>query len=340
MIWYGLATVLPAALIALACVLQGMWCFAALLGMTLYVVLMDSAPLAPLAKRDDEQSLRLGDCLTICLGVVHFVVLGLAVWGLTQGTMGVWHVLALGSAVGLWLGQVSNPNAHELIHRSGRGYRALGVAIYVSLLFGHHVSAHRLVHHVHVATDKDPNSAKRGEGFYRFWFRAWWGSFVAGWRAEKARRQKRPSWKHPYLIYSLGAGLCLLGAFGISGGWGVVALVAVTGHAQVQLLLADYVQHYGLRRSLIKAGRYEPVKAYHSWNAPHWYSAAMMLNAPHHSDHHLFPDRKFPQLDVSPDLPMLPYSMPVMAVIALCPPWWRHVMDCRLADLTVRPSES
>jgi alkane 1-monooxygenase len=330
MIWYGLATLLPVVLIVLACVLQAVWCFAALVGMTLYVVMMDAVPTAPLAKREDARSLRAGDRLTLCLGIVHFLVLGLAVWGLTRGALGVGQILALGSAVGLWLGQVSNPNAHELIHRSGRGHRALGVAIYVSLLFGHHVSAHRLVHHVHVATDKDPNSAKRGEGFYRFWWRAWRGSFVAGWRAENARRHERPAWKHPYLIYCAGAALCLLGAYGVSGGWGVIALIAVTGHAQVQLLLADYVQHYGLRRQLVKTGRYEPVKAHHSWNAPHWYSAAMMLNAPHHSDHHLYPDRTFSQLDVSPDLPMLPYSMPVMAVVALCPPWWRRVMDQRV----------
>ncbi|MFB0931524.1 MAG: fatty acid desaturase [Ascidiaceihabitans sp.] len=81
---------------------------------------------------------------------------------------------------GLWLGQVSNSNAHELFHRSSSGPRQLGVAIYCSLLFGHYASAHPKVHYVYVATDRDPNSAQSGEGFYRFLIRAWLGGFHEG----------------------------------------------------------------------------------------------------------------------------------------------------------------
>ena len=58
----------------------------------------------------------------------------------------------------------------------------------------------------------------------------------------------------------------------------------------------------------------------------------MMLNAPRHSDHHLRPARAFPQLEITPEtMPVLPHSLPVMAVVALVPPLWRRVMDHRVA---------
>ena len=108
--------------------------------------------------------------------------------------------------------------------------------------------------------------------------------------------------------------------------------VGVAAYAQLQLLLSDYVQHYGLRRGLRADGRREPVGPQHSWNAPSWYSGAMMLNAPRHSDHHLRPGRAFPDLSLDPvKMPMLPRSLPVMATIALVPPLWRRVMDRRAA---------
>ncbi len=94
----------------------------------------------------------------------------------------------------------------------------------------------------------------------------------------------------------------------------------------------SYVQHYGLRRHKLPDGKTEPIGPRHSWNTGAWYSAAMMLNAPRHSDHHLRPARAFPALEIAPDtMPMLPRSLPVMGVIALVPPIWRRVMDARVA---------
>jgi len=103
------------------------------------------------------------------------------------------------------------------------------------------------------------------------------------------------------------------------------------GLAQVQILLSDYVQHYGLERGEKENGKLEPVGPQHSWNAPHAVTAAMMLNAPRHSDHHMRPARAFPALEVTQEMPKLPYSLPIMAVIALVPPLWRRVMDRRVA---------
>jgi alkane 1-monooxygenase len=277
-----------------------------------------------------------GHALSALIGVVHFAVLAGCVWGISKGD----HLSILDKALifagaGLWFGQVSNSNAHELIHRSARRPRRLGVAIYCSLLFGHHASAHPKVHHVHAATDNDPNSAHLGEGFYRFLARAWIGGFRAGLKAENIDRARAsrvlPAWQHPYVSYLIGAGATVLLAFAIGGIMGFVALLALTAYAQIQLFLSDYVQHYGLRRLQGDDGRIEPMGPNHSWNAPHKYSSAMMLNAPRHSDHHMRPTRSFPLLEIEPTkMPVLPHALPVMAVIALVPKLWRRIMDKRV----------
>jgi len=95
--------------------------------------------------------------------------------------------------------------------------------------------------------------------------------------------------------------------------------------------MTDYVQHYGLMRKLLKNGKYEPVSPKHSWNAPHWFSAHMTLNAPHHSDHHASPAKPFTDLDNhQATSPQLPHSIPFMACIALWPRKWRAMMNPRV----------
>ncbi len=168
------------------------------------------------------------------------------------------------------------------------------------------------------------------------------GSFRAGLRAETVlrRRAAQPPLmlSHPYVAYCGGAVLMIALAYGLAGLGGILVLMALTGYAQMQLLVSDYVQHYGLRRTAAADGTLEPAGPQHSWNAPHWYSAAMMLNAPRHSDHHTNPSRPFPGLRLDADtMPMLPHSLPVMGAIALCPPLWRRMMDPRAARWRGKP---
>ncbi|MEL6887533.1 MAG: alkane 1-monooxygenase [Pseudomonadota bacterium] len=319
---YAIATLVPAALLAAACVWGGGWAVAAMLAIAVVVFFLDklSIEMAP----SDAHGHRLSEVL----GLVHFALLALAVWSMGQPLPLLDKVLIV-LGCGLYFGQISNSNAHELIHRSARLPFWLGAACYTSLLFGHHTSAHRLVHHVHAATDRDPASARLGEGFWAYLPRTWVGSFHAGLRAERARRDG-VRWPAPYLWYEFGALTSLGLAALLAGAAGVAGLIAIAAYAQVQLMLSDYVQHYGLRRATRADGRAEPMGPQHSWNTPHWYSSAMMLNAPRHSEHHMHPARPFPALGLDADtMPMLPRPLPVIAVVALIPPLWRRVMDRR-----------
>lgn len=297
---FAVASFLPGLSLALACVLGGPWPLIAVLSITVFVFFLDKLPVRP-APTDAS-----GHRLSEILGIAHFPLLGLTVWAIGQDVALLEKVLLV-VAAGLYFGQVSNSNAHELIHRADRWAFQVGAVCYASILFGHHASAHRLVHHVHAATPADPATARLGEGFWAYLPRAWLGGYRDGLKA----------------------------AYALAGGAGVAGLLIVSAYAQIQLMLSDYVQHYGLMRRSLPDGRFEPMGPAHSWNARQWYSAAMMLNAPRHSAHHARPATSFPQLELDTGtMPMLPHSLPVMAVLALVPPLWRRVMDKRVKRWT------
>lgn len=328
---FTFATLLPTALLIAAAIFGGAWVAIALLTITVFTWRVDK--LTPSAA-DPGAEFPSGDTLSATLALLHLPMLTLAVWAIGGGSgLGIIERLGLLISYGLFFGQVGHPNAHELIHRPNRWLRRLGKMVYATLLIGHHTSAHPLVHHVHVATERDPSSAPRGQGFWRFAPQCWLGGFRAGLDAENKRYANRSQLAHPYLHYTLIA-LITLGCAGLMGLGPLLALLAVAGYAQIQIMLADYVQHYGLRREVLENGRIEPVGPQHSWNTPHRYSSAMMLNAPRHSDHHLNPTRPYPGLRLDHQMPLLPFALPTMAVIALWPRLWRRIMDPRLDALT------
>ncbi len=329
MIWFVIASVLPTILVCFACYMGGVWPLIALMVMTVGVFFMDR-----LGRHLSAGGSAVLRALPLGLALLHLLILCVVVPASVAHPLP--QMIFLMLTCGLILGQISHPAAHELIHAKNKWHRRAGQLIYSSLLMGHHVSAHMRVHHTHVATPADPNTARHGEGFHTFLGRAWIGSFRAGFRAEQRLRQNKPQTfnrlRHPYVSYllwgliSLGIVTCLAGPAGL-GMW-----VFVSIYAQTQILMADYVQHYGLQRRQRPDGSLEPVKPEHSWNAPHWYSSAMMLNAPRHSDHHVRPTKTFPELHLTQDMPTLPYALPVMAVIALCPPVWHRIMTRRLLE--------
>lgn len=333
MLRFAIATLAPVGLLVLSAVLGGYWTVAALLYLTVFTFLLDhiQALAAPQAPEGAEFPAAPG--LSFILALAHFVLLGLGIAALSgMGDLPLWARLCHFAALGLFLGQISNSNAHELIHHPTRWMSHLGTLVYVSVLFGHHTSANKRVHHVFVGSPKDPNTARPGEGFYIFALRAWREGFVAGWRAENMLRARssaaRSRLDHPYVGYVLGAALTMGLALALAGPGGLLALLALAAFAQIQLLMSDYVQHYGLKRHRDGDGKLAPVGPEHSWNAPHWFSSATMLNAPRHSDHHLNPSRPFTELRLDKEqMPYLPFSLPVMALIALYPSAWRDLMD-------------
>jgi len=334
------ASLLPLPFLVLGPVLGAGFALVAMGYLTVFTFLIDQSVHQTGATAGINTGLEtvLARSLPLVLAIAHFLLLPLAVMAVAAPDTGWVFKCANFAAFGLFFGTISAANAHELIHRGDRLHHSLGKWVFISMLFGHHVSAHLHVHHPHVATPLDPNSARQNDGVYRFFKRAWLGSFRAGYEIEKARllRLNKPVLgpENPYSVYILGAALATITAWFFTGWAGVVAYFGLCMFATAQVLLSDYVQHYGLQRRLGANGRYEPLTTRHSWNAPHVFSAAIMLNAPRHSDHHAHPRLPYYDLQSRPGemAPMLPFSLPMMSFIALTPRLWKKLMNPRVAE--------
>ncbi len=342
---FALAALSPLPLLGLSAVVGGVWVWAAFGYMAILTLLLDQLIPLTTAEADDKAEFPAADILLVAIATGHLAALPLATWAIAGDSgLPTLHRVLLFFAAGFWFGQVAHPAAHELIHRTQRPLFQLGAAIYVTLLFGQHASAHRLVHHRHVASGLDPNTARAGEGYYRFALRAWRGSFAQGLRAETDLRALSPARTlHPYAAYLIGGVLSLTLAALIAGLPGLLVWTGLALHTQSQILLSDYVQHYGLSRTRLSDGRLEPVGPRHSWNTAHWFSSAMMLNAPRHSDHHAHPQRPYPALRLPPadQAPRLPWPLPLACAMALTPRLWRRAMRPHLAQWTdARPQDT
>jgi alkane 1-monooxygenase len=328
---YAFITLIPALLIALGATVWGPGGVLALAWLTLIAAGMDRL-LAP-PRRDDHDHAPWSDRLVLGLGLIHLALLPLVLLALDDARRGLAETLGLLLATAIFIGQVSHPNAHELIHRKSAFLRGIGAAVYTSVGFGHHVSAHRLVHHRHVGTEDDPNTPLPGESFWAYLPRAWRESFEAGLACEVDRLERRGlparSPHNPYLIWIGGAALSLVLSVVIAGPGGALTLIVLAVLFGGQVLMSDYIQHYGLQRLDLPNGRVEPVAPHHSWNAPGGFSSYLMMNAPAHSEHHMHPDRPYDRLEPQADVPTLPWSMPIMAMLATTPPVWHRVMDRR-----------
>jgi len=335
MFLFALATTVPTLLIILATQMGGGFAWMAFGYMTVLIAFLDKLVARQVVNEDADAEFPSAVWLLKTLGILHFILLPTCLWAVAGPSgLSVVERLLVGLSGGMVFGQIGHPVAHELIHQSSRPLRLMGRLLYTSLLVGHHASAHLRVHHIHVASDADPNTARLGEGFYRFALRAGFGSFRAGFAAERKMlaRGSKPMWTHPYLIYVFGGIACVVLSRIWFGPFGMAIYVCLCLYAQMQILLSDYVQHYGLKRKTLPNGALEPVNHAHSWNAPNWFSSAVTLNAPRHSDHHVTPTRAFPALQLDPEgMPFLPRPLPIMAVVALVPPLWRRMMDTKCA---------
>ena len=329
-------TLIPLPILITAGLIGSFWIIIAFLYLTGFAMFCDEAFELDFSKGGDSWLTR--QALPIILCTVHFLLLPFAVFSLTNLDISFVYKALLFISFGLFFGMISHSNAHELIHSSNRLHHRFGKWAFISMMFGHHTSAHMLVHHIYVCTPKDPNTARFNESFYSFLKRASLSEFREGLKTENARLEKHGfskfHYRNPYWQYCIGAFIMMIIAYLIAGLSGLIIYICLCSYAQLQMLMIDYVQHYGLERIKLENGKYEPVSLRHSWNAPHLFSAFMTMNAPRHSDHHTSPAKHYTELDVYRDeAPQLPYSLPIMAAIAFLPRRWRKIMNPRVQNL-------
>ncbi len=203
--------------------------------------------------------------------------LPLAVWPSRAASgIGGWSAAGAGPcAAGLWFGQVSNSNAHELIHRGDRRLFLLGeVGLCLAAVRPSHLGAPAGPSPL-CRPARGPEHAAAGRKLLPL-RPARLDRFVprrAG--APKPRGGTGGGW-HPYLhLSSLGAaGWLALACADRRRRRGWRRIWSLAAYAQMQLLLSDYVQHYGLARAARRTAGRRRWAPELSWNAPHWFTGA------------------------------------------------------------------
>lgn len=285
----------------------------------------------------DDDALLLYKAITTLWVPLQFLTLFGLIWYVSHTS----HLSSLEKTglffgVGVITGTVGINYSHELMHRKSRLERGLADILLAMVLYSHFRSEHLLVHHRHVGTPRDPVSARYNESFYRFYPRVLVSSLKSAFRAEReklARKERRwhdasnPFWRY-WTLQLIMLFLALL-----LGGWsGLLLFVFQAGVAIWQLELVNYVEHYGLTRKHLGAGKYEHVFPHHSWNAAHKASNWLLINLQRHSDHHTKPNRRFALLQnhTESHAPQLPFGYPIMTMVAMLPPLWRRIMNPRV----------
>ena len=264
------------------------------------------------------------------------LLFGLIAYTTRADHLGTLEKLGIFFGMGVVSGTIGITYAHELMHQKSKAERWLADLLMASVLYSHFRSEHLRVHHIHIGTPKDAVTARYNEGFHRYFPRVLWQCARSAWRVESAMLARKnlpathrtnPFWRYAALQITM---LTLAYALG---GWQGIALFALQAAVAIwQLELVDYVEHYGLTRRHLGAGKYEHVLPRHSWNAAHKASNWLLINLQRHSDHHYKPDRRFPLLQSHTEnaAPQLPYGYPTMTALAMIPPLWKRVMNKRV----------
>jgi alkane 1-monooxygenase len=224
--------------------------------------------------------------------------------------------------------------AHELIHKPTRIEQWIGGALLSSVGYATFKIEHVHGHHVWVATERDPSTARRGEGVYTYLSRAIAQNIGNAWRLQ-ARRLARDNARFwsirnellGWTLLSIAIGFASLAAFGAAG---LVFFLAQAVGAIVHLEIINYIEHYGLERACDQQGRHEKVTVLHSWNSAYFLSNAYLFQLQRHSDHHAHAGRAYNNLQHVENAPQLPGGYAAMILLALVPTAWRAVIDPRI----------
>jgi alkane 1-monooxygenase len=243
--------------------------------------------------------------------------------------------IGLTVSVGAMMGSAGIFVAHELGHRRGPTNRGLAYLLLSLIFYAHFLIEHNEGHHVRVATPKDAATASPGETLWHFLPRAIVCGFCNAWRIEtrRLRAQHIPvlHLDNRMLWTLIGPVTAVAFVMSISRWHALLYLIGQAAIAVFVIELGNYIEHYGLVRKVSANGKYEPVQIHHSWNSNSPVTSWVSLNLQRHSNHHCRATRRYEALEHIESAPRLPTSYAGMALVALIPPLWRHIMDPRAA---------
>ncbi|SHI70852.1 alkane 1-monooxygenase [Algibacter luteus] len=267
------------------------------------------------------------------------IVFGLLIFALvtvTTNSFESYEFVGLIISMGIVLGVNGINVAHELGHRQTTNERFLGKALLLPALYMHFYIEHNYGHHLHAATKEDPATARYNQSVYSYWVTSIFRQYISAWKIQKKLLVNNNlsvlSFKNDMLWYLI-LQLLYLGiiafAFGLTG-FLFALFSGIVGF--VLLETVNYIEHYGLLRAKTKSGRYERVKAIHSWNSNHIIGRIILYELTRHSDHHYKSSKKYQILECHEESPQMPYGYPTSMVLSLVPPLWFKIMNKRIPE--------
>jgi alkane 1-monooxygenase len=259
------------------------------------------------------------DALLYLVTLYHFFLV--VIYGATFSTELLWwEHLGRTLALGISCGVIGINVAHELGHRKERPHQITAFLLLATSLYTQFFIEHNKGHHRHVATLKDPATARLNESLYVFIVRSMMGTLRGAFKLDRQ-------------LFFLGMGLHLLliGVFyffvGPQAALGFIG-AALFGAANLEAV--NYIEHYGLLRNINPSGRPEKVQPHHSWNSNHYLGRKILFELTRHSDHHAHASRPYYDLRNFEEAPVLPTGYPGMMVLSLVPPLFFKVMNPRV----------
>ncbi len=263
--------------------------------------------------------------------------IGLVIWGayvVTHEALTGLELAGFVLSLGIATGGVGITVAHELFHKKNAFEKTLGHALLMTVSYMHFYIEHLIGHHVHVATPRDPATARRGESLYAFYVRTVSHGWLDAWRIEMQRLQHRgySRWGyHNRMLWFAALPAFFAAMLGGLFGWQAVLYFFAQSAVGFSLLeIVNYLEHYGLQRRELSPGRYEKVNMRHAWNADQRVTNYFLFKLQRHADHHVHPLRRYQALRHFEESPQLPTGYPGMVLLALVPPLWRKIMHPRL----------
>ena len=277
------------------------------------------------------------DYLLYLIVPLQYVALGLFLYSVTFVAQPTIDIIGKTAVMGLLCGTFGINVGHELGHRVNRFEQFLAKALLLTSLYMHFYIEHNRGHHKRVATPEDPSSARYNEWLYGFWIRSIVFSYLSAWEIanrEQTKRGKQAISVQNEMIQFHFVQLLFVVFIVFVFGW-MTALLFITAAVQGILLLetVNYIEHYGLQRKELAAGKYERAMPEHSWNSNHVIGRVMLFELSRHSDHHYLASRKYQVLRHHDNSPQMPTGYPGMMILSFFPPVWFKVMNARIKKL-------
>jgi alkane 1-monooxygenase len=224
---------------------------------------------------------------------------------------------------------------HDLTHRKSNASIALARLLGASIGYPHFVEEHR-VHHAVSGGGYDGDSAHENESLFTYVTRSAKEGIHSAWEWERTRLMRRSkSQSSNKILQASSLTLAITAHYAwFAGLGGALFYLLLCAGAVFSFRSITFIQHWGLREAPPK---YQ--KGY-AWDSNCLFQSWVTLNVGFHEEHHQNPSSFYFKLHCAPHGLRLPYTYPVMFILALFPGQFERVMRPRLHQWMVSNSKS